>query len=40
MESGQNHTGTRSHLASFPGSPGTQISIAGRAWYLFYISMM
>ena len=27
-------------LASFPGSPGLQISIAGRAWYLFYVSMM
>ena len=27
-------------LASFPGSPGTQIYIARRAWYLFYVSMM
>ena len=27
-------------LASFPGSPGTQICIAERAWYLFCISMM
>ena len=25
-------------LASFPGSPGTQICFAGRAWYLFYVS--
>ena len=27
-------------LASFPGSPGTRICITGRAWYLFYVSMM
>ena len=26
-----------SQLASFPGSPGTQICITGRAWYLFYV---
>ena len=26
-------------LASFPGSPGTQIVHAWRAWYLFYVSM-
>ena len=26
-------------LASFPGSPGTRIYIAQRAWYLFYVSM-
>ena len=27
-------------IASFPGSPGTQICIAQRAWYLLYVSMM
>ena len=27
-------------IASFPGSPRMQICIAGRAWYLFYVSMM
>ena len=27
------------YLASFPGSPGTQIFIAQRAWYLSYVSM-
>ena len=26
-------------LASFPGSPGTRICIAWRAWYLLYVSM-
>ena len=26
------------HLASFPGSPGARICIAGRAWYLFWLS--
>ena len=26
-------------LASFPGSPGTRIFIARRAWYLLYVSM-
>jgi len=26
-------------VASFPGSPGMQICIAQRAWYLFYVSM-
>ena len=26
-------------VASFPGSPGTRICIAGRARYLFYVSM-
>ena len=26
-------------LASFPGSPGTRICIARRAWYLLYVSM-
>ena len=28
------------YLASFPGSPGTRIYIARRAWYLSYVSMM
>ena len=27
------------NLALFPGSPGTRICIARRAWYLFYVSM-
>ena len=26
-------------IASFPGSPGTRICIAQRAWYLSYVSM-
>ena len=29
----------REWLASFPGSPGTRIYIARRAWYLLYVSM-
>ena len=31
---------TQIWLASFPGSPGMRICIVGRAWYLFYVSMM
>ena len=27
------------HIALLPGFPGTRICIAGRAWYLFYVSM-
>ena len=33
------HTHMHVHIASFPGSPGTRICIARRAWYLFYVSM-
>ena len=30
---------SREEVASFPGSPGTWICIARRAWYLLYVSM-
>ena len=33
------HTVYTLRVASFPGSPGTRIYIAWRAWYLSYVSM-